>query len=89
MSSPNKALRKWLDEATPAQRKSLAKEAKTSVPQLYHIASGRRKASAALAQRIAHASGWGRVLAPSFAPKPIDQRELCDACGKCPLLATR
>lgn len=84
MAAPNKALRAWLIEATPDQTRRLAKEAKTSVAQLRHIAHGRRAASAALAQRIAHASqyDYGDLGA---SPLPMLQVELCEACGRCPL----
>jgi hypothetical protein len=78
MGTPNKALREWLDAATPGERSQLAKDARTSVKQLRHIAAGRRNASAALAQRLAHAS---RRLNPVLR---LDQRQLCEACGKCP-----
>lgn len=78
MFAPNKALREWLEAATPAQATQLAKAAKTSVLQLRHISKGRRRASAALAQRIAHAS---RSMNPALR---LDQRELCEACGACP-----
>ena len=81
MATPNKALRAWLDAATPDQTRELAKAAKTSVLQLRHLAAGRRKASAALAQRIAHASLWKNGIQW---PRPLDQRELCEACGRCP-----
>jgi hypothetical protein len=78
MGAPNTALQEWLDAATPGEIVQLAKDAKTSVPQLRHIAKGRRAASAALAQRLAHAS---RRFNPALR---LDQRQLCAACGKCP-----
>jgi len=78
MARPNTALRDWLTVATADQARQLAKAAKTSVPQLRHIASGRRKASAALAQRLVHASQQFNLV------MRLDQRELCEACGKCP-----
>lgn len=57
-------------------------EASTSVLQLRHIASGRRKASAAMAQRLVHAS---RELFHANPLLWLRQTELCEACGKCPL----
>lgn len=82
MPSPNKALRRWLDTASPAERKQLATAAGTSVKQLEHIASGRRNASAALAQRIVHASQQSHEAGSG----PLDARQLCEACAKCPLV---
>lgn len=77
---PNRPLTQWLEAATPDQRRKLAKLAKTSLPHLWHIANGRRSASAELAQRIAHAAyKVGNIL-------PLHQIDLCAACGKCPLL---
>jgi hypothetical protein len=78
MATPNKSLREWLEAANPVERKRLAIDAGTSVKQLEHIASGRRNASAALAQRLAHSS---RQFNPALR---LDQRELCTACGQCP-----
>jgi transcriptional regulator with XRE-family HTH domain len=97
MPSPNKALRFWLFAATPDQVKQLAKDARTSVAQLRHIAHGRRAASADLAQRIAHASSELRRRTPHGfdaggmeirQPPLLDQTELCAACAKCPLAAS-
>lgn len=84
---PNKSLTKWLNIATPAQRKLLARFAKTSLPHLQHVAHGRRAVSADLAQRIAHAAatigiGIGEGLLPS-----LYQQDLCDACRRCPLVS--
>ena len=78
MGAPNKALREWLAAATQGEATQLAKDAKTSVAQLRHYASGRRSPSAAAAQRIAHAS---RRFSPVLR---LDQRDLCAACGRCP-----
>jgi transcriptional regulator with XRE-family HTH domain len=82
MAAPNKALREWLKTATPDQARQLASASKTSVPHLRHIARGRRKASADLAQRLAHASHQFNIILK------LDQRELCAACGQCPLAAS-
>jgi transcriptional regulator with XRE-family HTH domain len=96
MPAPNKALKTWLSAAAPEQIKQLARESKTSVAQLRHIAHGRRAASADLAQRIAHASAVVRHSSPrGFAeggaeirpPAYLDQTELCAACGRCPIAA--
>ena len=81
MTVPKNAIYKWLKNATPAQKKALAKAAKTSVGQLKHLGSGRRSASAELAQKLAAASHTLHVRALY-----IDQREVCDACGVCPLV---
>lgn len=83
MGTPNTELQSWLEAATPGERSQLAKDAKTSIKQLRHIAAGRRNASAALAQRLAHAS---QRLNPAL---QLDQRRLCQACGKCPLAGAR
>jgi hypothetical protein len=81
MSTSKNAMRKWLDRATPEQKKALAKAAKTSQGQLKHLAAGRRTASAGLAQKIAAAS---RTL--HTRELYLDQRDLCEACGTCPLV---
>lgn len=77
---PNRPLTEWLNAANPEERKELAKRAKTSLPHLQHVAHGRRSVSADLAQRIAHA-------AKHFPLNPeLFQTDLCQACGRCPLL---
>lgn len=72
---------RWLRVATPENTKALAKAAKTSVEHLKHIARGRRGVSAELAQRLAAASRTLRHRALY-----LDQRELCEVCGACPLV---
>jgi hypothetical protein len=84
MPAPNKALKTWLSAASPDQRKALALEARTSVAQLQHIAHGRRQASAALAQRLVHASFMVKTN-DGMAPPRLEQTELCVACSKCPI----
>ena len=73
MRRPSTTMRSWLSNATADEKRRVAKLAGTSVIYLYHIAAGRRKPGAELAQKIAHASG-------------LNQRELCNACRNCPLL---
>lgn len=84
MTAPKNAMFKWLKTATPAQKKALAKAAKSSVGQLKHLASGRRGASAELAQRLAAASRELHIRALY-----LDQRDICEACGACPLVEQR
>lgn len=84
MSTPKNAVRKWLKIATPAQKKELAKAAKTSLGQLKHLSAGRRTASAGLAQALAAAS---RTL--GHRALYLDQRDICKACGVCPLVEQR
>lgn len=81
MGRPNGIIRDWLNAATPDEARQLAKAAKTSVPHLRHIGKGRRGISADLAQRLAHAS--------QALPRALNlyQTQLCDACGRCPLVA--
>jgi plasmid maintenance system antidote protein VapI len=67
-------MKKWLRAVDPTEARRVAKKAGTSVPHLRHIAAGRRNVSADLAQRLVHA-----------APE-LNQRELCVACAKCPLV---
>jgi hypothetical protein len=81
MRRPQTAMRDWLSLATAAQKKQVATIADTSVVHLTHIAAGRRRMSAELAQRLAHASRELHVRALY-----LDQRELCTACAKCPLV---
>jgi hypothetical protein len=80
MPRPNMTMRAWLKTATPAQARAVAKFADTSVPHLRHVAAGRRGMSAALAQKLAHASKELHVRALY-----LDQRSLCRACACCPL----
>lgn len=84
MSTPKNAVRKWLHRATPAQKKALAKAAKTSMGQLKHLGSGRRGASAEMAQKLAAASRTLHVRSLY-----LDQRDICKACGVCPLVEQR
>jgi transcriptional regulator with XRE-family HTH domain len=78
------AIAKWLQLATPALARQLAKAADTSVPHLRHIAAGRRSVSAELAQRLAHASKSLHIKMLL-----LDQRLLCKACGACPIVDKR
>jgi pyrroline-5-carboxylate reductase len=84
MPTPSKVMRQWLDKATPAQKKIVAVAAGTSVAHLQHIAGGRRKVEAGLAQSIAAASKLLHKKALL-----IDARTLCEACGTCPLVDKR
>jgi hypothetical protein len=84
MSTPKNAMYKWLRLATPDQARALAKVAKTSVPHLRHIAAGRRQVSAELGQRLAGASRTLQTRALY-----LDQRDICKACGACPLVEPR
>jgi hypothetical protein len=84
MPQSKNAIRQWLDRATPLQKKALAKAAKTSVGQLKHLSAGRRSASADLAQRLAAAS---RTL--GHRALYLDPRDVCEACGTCPLTERR
>jgi hypothetical protein len=81
MTAPKNAIYRWMKTATPAQKKALAKAAKTSVGQLKHLAAGNRGASADMAQRLAAASKTLHIRALY-----LDQRDLCAACGMCPLV---
>jgi hypothetical protein len=72
MPNPSALIRKWLTSVSPDQAREAARSAGTSVAHLRHIGAGRRGMSADLAQRLAHATD-------------LDQRELCEACAKCPL----
>lgn len=83
MISSKKAMTKWLAEASSVQIKTLAKGAGTSVQHLHHIAGGRRKVGADLAQRLAQAS---MELPRSLR---IDARQLCVTCATCPLANRR
>jgi hypothetical protein len=77
-------MRQWLNKATAAQKQKLAELAGTSVPHLQHIAGGRRKVEAQLAQKLAEASKalHTRTLL-------IDARALCATCARCPLVDKR
>jgi hypothetical protein len=80
MASPNRVIKQWLKAATPDQAREVAKIADTSVAHLRHVAAGRRGMTAEMAQRLAHASRELHIRALY-----LDQRELCAACGNCPL----
>jgi hypothetical protein len=84
MTKPKNAIYRWMKSATPAQKKALAKAAKTSVGQLKHLGSGRRGASADLAQKLAAASKTLHTRALY-----LDQRDICQACSVCPLVEQR
>lgn len=84
MTVPKNAIYRWRKIATPAQKKALAKAAKTSDNQMKHLSSGRRGASAEMAQRVAAAS---RTL--GHRALYLDQRDLCAACAVCPLVEQR
>ena len=84
MTKPKNAIYKWMKSATPDQKRALAKAAGTSVGQLKQLASGNRSASAGLAQKLAAASKTLHVRALY-----LDQREICEACGVCPLVEQR
>lgn len=70
---PNKVLEAWLNKATAAQKKALAKAAKTSVAVIQHYGKGRRQVSPEFAQRLAHAE------------PALKQIELCGVCRRCPI----
>ena len=53
MRRPETSMRAWLSKASAVEKRAVAKAAGTSVIYLYHIAAGRRQASADLAQRLA------------------------------------
>ncbi len=83
MPSPTAIIKEWLEAATPAEAKQLAKRAKTSVPHLRHIAKGRRGIHPDLAQRLSHASiGMNAGLR-------LSQTELCAICARCPLVTAK
>jgi hypothetical protein len=84
MTAPKNAMYRWMKRATPAQKKALAKAAGSSVGQLKHLAAGRRGASAEHAQALAAASRTLHVRALY-----LDQRDICQACGQCPLVEQR
>ncbi len=80
MVHADKVIARWLAAATPDQARALAKAARSSVPHLRHIAHGRRKVSAELAQRLVHAST--KLKDPALL---LDPMSLCEACSRCPL----
>ena len=81
MARPNTVVRDWLAAATPAEARTLAMRAKTSVPHLRHVSKGRRGMTAEFAQRLAHASvGFTNPALRLY------QTQLCTACAECPLL---
>lgn len=81
MALPNTTIKRWLARATAQQKKFLATQAGTSVNHLLHIASGRRSMGADLAQRLSTASQ--RFTDTTL---HLEQRSLCRACQRCPLV---
>jgi hypothetical protein len=77
-------MRQWLNTATPSQKKQVALAAGTSVAHMQHIAGGRRRVEAGLAQKLEAASKTLHVRALL-----IDARTLCEACATCPLVDKR
>ena len=70
-------MRRWWGKATPAQKRTLAKLAKTTVGTLHQLAGGYRtrgvvRASPELARRIEIASGG-----------ELRRVDLCPACRQC------
>lgn len=74
MTRQQKVIRDFLKTATPDEARAVAKEAKTSVAHLRHIASGRRGISCDLAWRL-HI-GSHNIKGPR-----LHQKQLCAACG--------
>jgi DNA-binding transcriptional regulator YdaS (Cro superfamily) len=68
-----RVLDNWFAGTNKAQQEAAAKVAGTTLNTLRQYQHGRRKMTPQYAQRIAHATG-------------LLQTELCEACGKCPLL---
>jgi hypothetical protein len=77
MTKGNVTIRAWLAQASSDQRKTLAKQANTSLMMLTHLAKGRVAIGADLAQRLAHAEVEGMDR--------LDVRDLCAVCRQCPL----
>lgn len=74
---PN-SLRRWLDAASAAQKAEAAAHLHfASSIYLQHVASGRRKASGAMAQAIRLATARIRGL------PPVHQRDISDDCKGC------
>ncbi len=71
-----RALRSWMKQATPLEKRELAKLAKTSVENLYHVAAGRRGVSSTLAIRLEEAS---LALGGSM----LKREELAAGCRAC------
>jgi hypothetical protein len=76
------AMSRWLRKATTKERAALAKAAKTSSGHLKHVATGRRGVSADVAIDLAAASHTLKSH-----KLYLDQRELCHACSRCPLVS--
>jgi hypothetical protein len=81
MLAPETTMRRWWLLSDANDKKTLAKASGTSVNHLRHLASGRRGISAELAQRLAKGSQVFKQTA-----LVLDQRDLCVACGNCPLI---
>lgn len=52
----NNLIKNWMETATPAQQKALAKFAGTSRTYLYQLANGTRKASSEMAAKLENAA---------------------------------
>lgn len=75
--------RDWMKESTMDEKWTVVAAADTSLPLLYQLASGHRKASADLAGRIA--KGIALVAKKKRRePLPVVTRgDICETCGKC------
>jgi hypothetical protein len=77
------AFKAWMQESTMDEKETVVAAADTSLPLLYQLASGHRKASADLASRVAR----GITLVGKKkrkTPLPVVLRgDLCETCSKC------
>lgn len=78
-----KNIKVWMKLATTVEQFELAKLADTSRVYLYHLANGKRQASATMAARIELASVVMRRKSKNRLPL-LKRTNLCVACGKCP-----
>jgi len=76
-------LRAWMRAATEIELVTLAVAAGTTRRYLYHLASGKRRASAELAGRLEDAAAIITRASKRRLPK-LSRTALCTACATCP-----
>lgn len=76
------AVKEWMSAANRAEQEQLAALANTSRAHLYHLRTGRRIASADLAQDLEAASSQLSVASRGRL-KVLHREDLSHACGRC------
>lgn len=76
-----RALKNWMTAATAKEKVALARRAKTSVPHLFQLSGGHRRASAELAISIEKAALTLRKINPTL--PELRREDMNGACRGC------